>query len=644
MTYREKCKAFLFVGLLAAAFAVCTDKVSAQVTTTKEPTGNAESIYVAGNPDLYPIEYFNEKTGCYEGVFPEILERISRQTGKDFVYVSGGKKNLQKNLGENCQVEIVSVHVTDELQDEESRNEVLLCSIDTEDGKKQVSISFTEIADPVLKEQIQEAVDQIKEEELMEMILSYVMENEREKEIPVFLMIAFAVLGAAAAGCLISWIKFRNRQTQQEMDRMKDPLTGIGNAEFLAYFFEHFITDQAAPLYYLAYIGIRNLEQIRQYQGNDELNELQRYFAAVLSEQCRDHEAAVRLDDGVFMILLQCSTEENARTILNEILEKLNAYTEKFRKEYHIIVHLGVYQLEEQKGSCEMAVLQAKQGYLYAVKNKMETAFVNQRMLKDMQQIPKLKLEIQDALKRHEFRLYLQFIVDARTKKICGAEGLSRWQNPREGIVSPGKYIELLHKAGMIEKLDYYILEESCKQLEEWKKQNLGELRLSCNFTRTTISDEDFLTRFGEIVTQYDFRHDRLWMEITEDAISDNDAMVQKNISECRKMGFYIVMDDFGSGYSSLKDLADYSFDCVKVDRQIIRKSVEPRGRELLRGISRLVHELGMELLCEGVENEEENQAVEEIPCEYIQGYYYSRVFPKEFAMEYYQKYMADLE
>ena len=255
-----------------------------------------------------------------------------------------------------------------------------------------------------------------------------------------------------------------------------------------------------------------------------------------------------------------------------------------------------------------------------------------------------LQREIQDAVKNGEFQMYLQFIVDKDTKEICGAEALSRWQNPREGLLNPGKYIELLYEAGVIEKLDFYMLEEVCKQLEEWKRQGYENLKISCNVTRTSVSKENFFEKFQEIVEKYEFAHEKLWLEITEDSLAENDVFIRKNVIECSKMGFFIVLDDFGSGYSSLRDLCDYPIDCVKIDRIIIQKSAQPAVMKLLKGICRLAHEMDMKVLCEGVETEEENKRVDKANCEYIQGFYYSKVFPGEHAMEYYERYTAGLK
>ena len=322
----------------------------------------------------------------------------------------------------------------------------------------------------------------------------------------------------------------------------------------------------------------------------------------------------------------------------------LNQYAERFGKEYKPEIHAGIYHLPAEKGKCELAVFCAKQGYLSAVKHNELYAFGSQRLVDEAKDKAKLRREIQDAVKNGEIQMYLQFIVDKDTKEICCAEALSRWQNPREGLLNPGKYIELMYEARVIEKLDFCMLEKVCKQLEEWRRQGYEDLNISCNVARTSAAKENFFEKFREIVEKYEFSHDKLWLEITEDSLSEKDVFIRKNLIECSKMGFFIVLDDFGSGYSSLRDLCDYPIDYVKIDRMIIQKSAEPAGMKLLKGLCRLAHEMDMKVLCEGVETEEENRRTEKVSCEYIQGFYYSKVFPKEHAMEYYERYTAGLQ
>ena len=223
----------------------------------------------------------------------------------------------------------------------------------------------------------------------------------------------------------------------------------------------------------------------------------------------------------------------------------------------------------------------------------------------------------------------MQMIVD-RNERIIGAEALTRWQNQEKGLLSPGVFIEPLKSAGLIDKLDFYILEEACKQLEQWNRTGKGHLWLSCNFTRLTVSRSDFAERFQDVLGRYQFPHNCLIIELTEDSLMDNTTVTYSNILACKKMGCQIALDDLGNGYSSLQDLCDYPIDMIKIDRHILLKFVTPRGNALLQGLTKLGHKMGMKVVCEGVESENEKQRVHEAGCDYIQGFYYSCVLPRD--------------
>ena len=241
------------------------------------------------------------------------------------------------------------------------------------------------------------------------------------------------------------------------------------------------------------------------------------------------------------------------------------------------------------------------------------------------------------ALEKREFLLYLQLIVD-RNEQIIGAEALTRWQNREKGLLSPAAFIEPLKSAGLIDKLDFYILEEACRQLEQWSQTGKGHLWISCNFTRMTVSRSDFAERFRKVLERYHFSPDRLIIELTEDSLMDNTTAAYGNILACQKMGCQIALDDLGNGYSSLQDLCDYPIDMIKIDRHILLKSTTPRGNALLQGLTKLGHDLGMKVLCEGVESEDEKQRVFQAGCDYIQGFYYSRALPRDEADLFYAR------
>ena len=250
--------------------------------------------------------------------------------------------------------------------------------------------------------------------------------------------------------------------------------------------------------------------------------------------------------------------------------------------------------------------------------------------------------KIEKGFEMGEFKMYLQFIVDNKTKEIASAEALSRWENAAGEIVPPGAYIGLMERSGLIAQLDYYMFEKACAKLVAWKDTDFEKLTLSCNFTRITISEKDFVTKIQSIAKKYDFDRRKLLLEITEDSIEKNLDVAMRNMLQVKELGFRIALDDIGSGYTSLMSLCEYPIDVVKIDRNVLLMTEQERGKKLFLGIISLAHNLSLTVVCEGVETEQQNTLVSDSACDYIQGWYYSKALSEEkaeaFAKDYMQK------
>ena len=248
--------------------------------------------------------------------------------------------------------------------------------------------------------------------------------------------------------------------------------------------------------------------------------------------------------------------------------------------------------------------------------------------------------KIRYGLKNKEFKMHLQFIVDNKTKRIVSGEALSRWEDSSGEVIMPGKYIGVMEKSGLIIKFDYYMFESVCEKLSQWADTDFKEITISCNFTRITISEKDFVAKIKDIAERYEFDRSKLIMEITEDAIEKNLDVARDNIIKAKELGFHIALDDIGSGYTSLISLGEYPIDIVKIDREVLLLSEKESGKKLFLGIISLIHNLNLKVVCEGVETEEQNTLVSESECDYIQGWYYSKALPIVSAEIFYKEYM----
>lgn len=250
---------------------------------------------------------------------------------------------------------------------------------------------------------------------------------------------------------------------------------------------------------------------------------------------------------------------------------------------------------------------------------------------------------IANGLQNDEFKMYLQFIVDNKTKGIISAEALSRWEITENEVVYPGKYIGAMQESGMITQLDYLIFEKACRKLSEWSNTQLCDVSISCNFTRITISEVDFVKKITEIAERYNFEHHKLILEITEDSVEKNLDIARDNLLTAKTLGFTVALDDIGSGYTSLRNICDYPIDLVKIDRAMLLLTDTDRGKKLFHGIVCLMHSLDLKLVCEGVETEEQNTFVGESNCDFVQGWYYSVALPEIKAEAFANEYMSRL-
>ncbi len=242
----------------------------------------------------------------------------------------------------------------------------------------------------------------------------------------------------------------------------------------------------------------------------------------------------------------------------------------------------------------------------------------------------KLLKKILTGFENNEFEMHLQFIVDNKSQKLVSAETLSRWVNSEGETIFPGTYIGLMEKSGLIVRFDYYMFEKACKKLSEWKATEFDNLTLSCNLTRLTISEKDFVQRIKEIVKKYDFDRKKLLIEITEDSLEKNLVTAMYNIIKVKELGFRIALDDIGSGYTSFISFCEYPIDVIKLDRAILLLTGTEKGKKLFKGIVSLAHNLNLTVVCEGVETEDQKNMVANTECDYIQGWYYSKAMPEK--------------
>ena len=622
----------LVIGACAAALAgaaLCPTALAA-VTATPEGAGGPDCVYVAGNPDWYPVEYYDPETGRYEGVMPELLALVGERTGLNFTYIRAGEADERLRLAKNGQVELLSGCAGDEaaLWEYSAPSRAVLTL--TVDGREtEVCFAFTGIASDGLAGTVEGALAGISDRELaglaVECAIGHSPAARGDKWMLPLGAAACAALGAAV---IVLAVQRRRYKALADRDERFDPVTGVGNKAYFAYRFEQQLSDRYRSVYGVVFVGF-DIARVNQYYGELAAEDQLRFAANELMKSTADNEIAARVSGGGFAVARPCSGEQEVERWTLELLERLNSYVDQYGKDYRPEFHAGIYMLKQSDRDSETVLFNARQGYEQAAQANVPCAFSRTERLRRESEKLQLKKQTLEAIQNHEFKMFLQFIVRAGDGRIVSAEALSRWEHPEKGMLHPGRYIELMESEKTIAELDLYIFEEACRQLEQWQREGRS-VHISCNFTRLTIDHENFIQRVREIAGRYTFEPSALVIEITEDAMESDKKTAFENISRCKALGFRIALDDAGSGYTSFSDLRDYPIDIVKIDRSILVSAVSPRGVALLKGMIALAHSLQMEVLCEGVETAQQAELIRQLGCDYMQGYYFCRALPRE--------------
>lgn len=238
---------------------------------------------------------------------------------------------------------------------------------------------------------------------------------------------------------------------------------------------------------------------------------------------------------------------------------------------------------------------------------------------------------IRNALKRSEFEVHYQPQVELKTGKIVGAEALVRWNHPERGRVYPSEFIALAEEMGLILPLGEWVLQAACRQTKIWQDAGFSGLRIAVNLSGRQFSQHNLTERISEVVKETGLKPEFLELEITETTIIQNESFAKQAMSEWRQIGIQIALDDFGTGYSSLSYPKRFPFNILKIDQTFVRNITnDPKNAAITIAIIQMAHRLGMKVIAEGVEAEEELAFLCEQNCDEFQGYLFSAALPQE--------------
>ena len=378
----------------------------------------------------------------------------------------------------------------------------------------------------------------------------------------------------------------------------------------------------------LMFISLSGLTSYNRRFGFPEGNKLLKSFADVLT-QFFEKDSCCRLGGVHFAVY---SEDTHLDDTLHNFLERFKI----LYGEVSVYPHVGVYSWHTETISVNMACDRAKLACdVIKAEKKGGINYYDQSIRQSEEKYRYIVDNFPRAIAERWITVYYQPIVRTVSGKVCDEEALARWIDPVKGFLSPADFVPILEEEKLIYKLDLYVVERTKKKMKQLESMGNYSVSHSINLSRSDFESCDIVEEIRSRVDLAGIRRNRINIEITESIIGSDFDFMKKQILRFKDLGFSVWMDDFGSGYSSLNVLRDIPFDLIKFDMTFMRQfDQNNNGKIILAELMRMAFAIGVDTVCEGVENEEQLQFLREIGCSKIQGFYYSRPNPLEVILE----------
>ena len=409
-----------------------------------------------------------------------------------------------------------------------------------------------------------------------------------------------------------------------------DELTGIYNKNKFYKSTRELLLANPGADFVLIRFDVDRFQLINSFFGTQEGDRLLKYIAKMLSGYVSDKQPSAygRIEADVFCLCFPSSYMADIETSMSKIRDLVASYN----LNYDIVPSCGIYYITDRGMPIEimydratLAAKRCKGNYVnfYAVYDgSMSAQIVREQEITN---------EMSSALATGQFQIYLQPKYHIASNRPVGAEALVRWFHPQKGLIPPGDFVPVFERNGFIPKLDYYVWEEVCRLLRKWADEGRELYPISVNISRVDLYNPRLAEMVIELTEKYDLPSEFLNLELTESAYTDNPVAMSETMAKLQSKGFTIMMDDFGSGYSSLNILKDISVDVLKIDMRFLSKTKIPgRGENIIASVVRMAKWLHIPVIAEGVETKDQVEFLRSIGCEYVQGFYFAKPMPVE--------------
>ena len=420
-----------------------------------------------------------------------------------------------------------------------------------------------------------------------------------------------------------------------------DNMTGLPMYNHFVKLAEQTIRSRREKDLYFVYTDFSNFQYINEMYGYGAGDEILREYADWLTERCKGGIVFSRITADNFVGLFAAEDEKEAVDSYYQLTSEFCDYVNKEYELGNLVSATGIYHIDGTEKNMAVILDCANDARKNSKSQKAfcQVCLYNSQIQSENERRKSIMAGMLTAINNDEFHVYLQPKINVRTNKVVGAEALVRWFRQDGTMVSPADFIEIFESNGFITKMDFCVLDKTLEYLREAMDMGEEVVPISVNFSRRHNDHDNFVPSIGKRLARYKIPNELIEVEITESVFMSNLEKLNRNIDLLHSMGMRVLIDDFGSGYSSLNVLSSVTADVIKMDKAFLDYIDSQKSKDFIRHFVKLLRQMDLEVIAEGVETKEQLDMLKKAGCDVVQGYYYAKPMPvskfREFLKEY---------
>ncbi len=409
-----------------------------------------------------------------------------------------------------------------------------------------------------------------------------------------------------------------------------DSVTGLLNNNGFMKKVESVLKRSNQTYYSLVVFDLESFKLINEIYGYSKGDQLLKEIAFRLKAEFHPSTIFGRLSNDVFILMLDTRIKYEEKLIPATIQSIVNLASQQII-ENPLNASIGMYYFDNSELNIQRAIDHADMARLHAKKNLSKRYYLfDDKLFKNKMDLKLIEQEIKPSLISKHFQVFYQPKVNPCTEEIVGAEALVRWFHPDRGFISPALFIPIAEKSGDIITVGRWVFNEVCSMLAQQKEKGIESIPISINLSRVELYQSDLILFLKSVISRYQIDPCLIEVEITETTALNDVELINEKIKAIHELGMKVSMDDFGTGSSTFSNLKQVDIDILKIDRSFLCDiETNFKSKELVHGIIDLAKRIGVAVVCEGVEVQEQVKILKEMRCDLIQGYVYAKPMPR---------------